>query len=536
MKSLLKYIIRKYFKHLSIIVFIGLSGIIASLGFVVLSKRLIDTAIEGKTNEFYYYAVIVVLVIGLQILLSLLSTYVVNCTTTAIGNRLRYNVYYHILYSKWSGIKDIHSADVLTRVMRDIDDIVTVFVSSVPNSTLAIIQFIITVVALFYLNPLLAILIAVGTPVLALAGKFYFVKMKKITDDLKKTDSIITEHIQETITKQIVIKAFERQTNELSKLSSYHNKIYELSRKRTLFSLYNNGMFNIAFNGGYIGTFIWGGILLIKKAISFGTMTAYLQLVIRIQKPIQSMISILPNLVYAKSSFERLSKLFDIERESYARYILKSNKVDLKISNISFKYEDGNNFIYDNFSMNLHSGDIVAYMGKTGSGKTTLVRLLLGLISPTKGNIILSNENESFPVSEKTRGNFVYVPQGGSLLTGTIKENLLVGDVTAKEHQLKRALKMACADFVFDLPGGLEYRITENHTSISEGQAQRIAIARSLLRPGKIILLDEATSALDENTELDIFNNLKKYYQDRIVIFITHHSRIANLCSKRIQL
>lgn len=536
MRALLKYILRKYLKHITLIISIGLITIVASLGFVVLSKRLIDAAVSSHFNDFYFYVILAVITILIQIIFSLISSYIVNCTSIAMGNRLRENIYSHVLYTKWTGVKRIHSADVINRLIRDVDDIVNLFINSLPKVILAIVQFIVTVIALYYLNPILALLVAFGTPIIAILGKFYFSKMKKLTDEIKAVDSNITEHIQETLTNHTVVKAFERQQSEISKLSIFQNRIYSLIRRRTIFSIYNNGMFHLAFNGGYIGTFIWGGILLMKKVITFGTFTAYIQLVLRIQRPIQDLISVLPSLVYAKSSVGRLSKLLDMEKENQNKDIIKANNISLNVNNMSFKYEDGVDYIYHDYSLNLESGDIVAFMGPTGSGKTTLIRLLLGLLHPVSGNITISDDKNSYIVGENTRNNFVYVPQGSSLFSGSIRDNLLIGNINASEEMMKKALKIAAAEFVFSLPSGLDYKVRERYSSISEGQAQRIAIARSLLRPGKILLLDEATSALDQDTERIIFNNLKNNYRDKIIIFITHHKKISQLCDKVITL
>ena len=210
--------------------------------------------------------------------------------------------------------------------------------------------------------------------------------------------------------------------------------------------------------------------------------------------------------------------------------ILLEGSVTLKLNNISFAYSNESKPLFSDFSMEIKPGTMVAIMGETGVGKTTLLRLLLALIKPESGTITIEDETLSAEVSERTRSNFVYVPQGNSLFSGTIRENLLLGNSDADDNELMRVLQIASAEFVYGLPEGLDTKLGENGTGLSEGQAQRIAIARSLLRPGKILLLDEATSALDSDTERNFLINLKKEMGNRIVILITHQAEVAKFC------
>ncbi len=231
-------------------------------------------------------------------------------------------------------------------------------------------------------------------------------------------------------------------------------------------------------------------------------------------------------------------KLEEIEEKKF----LEGN-VTLKIERLTFAYSSQATAhtakaecVLSDFSMEVKPGTMVAVMGETGVGKTTLLRLLLALIKPDSGKITIEDETESIVVSERTRSNFVYVPQGSSLFSGTIRENLLLGNAEAQDQELTRVLNIASANFVFDLPHGLNTILGENGAGLSQGEAQRIAIARSLLRPGKILLLDEATSALDSETERIFLTNLKREIGNRTVLFITHHTEIASFCDYQYQL
>jgi len=208
----------------------------------------------------------------------------------------------------------------------------------------------------------------------------------------------------------------------------------------------------------------------------------------------------------------------------------------LKTENLTFSYTSDAEPVLSGFSMVVEPGTMVALMGETGVGKTTLLRLLLALVKPDSGRIVLEDETGQVDVSERTRSNFVYVPQGGSLFSGTIRENLLLGDPGANEQELTRALEIASANFVFQLPQGLDTVLGENGTGLSQGQAQRVAIARALLRPGKILLLDEATSALDSRTARTFLQNLKNEAGNRAILLITHQDWVADFCDRRYDL
>jgi ABC-type bacteriocin/lantibiotic exporter with double-glycine peptidase domain len=284
------------------------------------------------------------------------------------------------------------------------------------------------------------------------------------------------------------------------------------------------------FSGGYITAFIWSAYGLAKKTVSFGTVTAYLQLVNRIQRPLFDLIRLLPSIVSAKTAVERLIYLTGFKLEDIKEKIVLNGKITLKFENVTFAYTPESKPVLSDFSMIVKPGTMVAVMGETGVGKTTLLRLLLALIKPDSGKITISDGNEDVTISERTRANFVYVPQGNSLFSGTIRDNLLMGDLSADDDELKRVLKIAVAEFVFDLPEGLDTVLGENGSGLSEGQAQRIAIARSLLRPGKVLLFDEATSALDSETEQTFMRNLKNEIRNRTVLFITHQTEVAAFC------
>lgn len=526
----LQYTSKGFRARIAMIMLIGLAEVGFSLAFVWYSKIIIDTATGDRAGELLYYAILLVGLVILQILFRLIDIRLRRMTEVRMGNAIRYNVFSHLLYTRWQELTAMHSGDMITRIIKDTDDVINVMVTALPLAINAVTQFGGALIILYILDPMLALILGIGMPLLALLSKLYYTHMRKYTLEVKESESMITSMVGESLLNQIVIRTFERQENELDRLDKLQSKLHQSVHKRTNVSIFANLMMGVTFNGGYITAFLWSAYGLASKTVTFGMVTAYLQLVNRIQRPLFDLMRLLPSIVSAKTAIERLIFLTGFKLEENEEKILLEGNVTLRIENLTFAYSKEAKPVLSDFSMVVKPGTMVAVMGETGVGKTTLLRLLLALIKPDSGSIEIEDETQSVVVSESTRSNFVYVPQGGSLFSGTIRDNLLLGNALADDDELKRVLHIASAQFVLDLPNGLDTILGENGSGLSEGQAQRVAIARSLLRPGKILLLDEATSALDSETEHAFLTNLKREIGDRTVLFITHHEEIASFC------
>lgn len=526
----LRYTSKGFRTRIGMIILIGLAEVAFSLAFVWYSKVIIDIATGDRPGHLLYYSIILVVLVILQILSRLIDIRLRRMTEVRMANGIRYSVFSHLLYTRWQELSAMHSGDMITRIIRDTDDVINVMVTGLPLAISAATQFAGAIVILYILDPMLALILGVGMPLLALLSKRYYTYMRKYTLEVKESESMITSMVGESLLNQIVIRTFERQESELNRLEELQSQLHQSVHKRTNVSIFANLMMGVTFNGGYITAFLWSAYGLASKTVTFGMVTAYLQLVNRIQRPLFDLMRLLPSTVSAKAATERLIYLTGFELEESEEKILLAGNVTLTLENISFAYSEDAKPVLSDFSMTVRPGTMVAVMGETGVGKTTLLRLLLALIQPDTGTITIADETQSVAVSESTRSNFVYVPQGGSLFSGSIRENLLLGDAQANDDELSRVLHIASAQFVFDLPNGLDTILGEKGSGLSEGQAQRVAIARSLLRPGKILLLDEATSALDSETEHAFLQNLKSEIGDRTVLFITHHADIAAFC------
>ncbi|MFA5713719.1 MAG: ABC transporter ATP-binding protein [Bacteroidales bacterium] len=519
---------------------IGVADVFLTLLFVWSSKELVDIATGASSRSFVLLASLLALQVLMQISLRGIEIKVVNLTEVKLANSMRSLLFDHLLHAEWRPVISLERGDMLTRMIKDTDDLVKLLTYTLPSAIAAILQLIGGLIFFFILDWKLALVITLIMPLLLLFSRLYYRPMKRYTKEVKESESSITSHVEESMANQLVIRTFERQYEELEKLDELQEQLHHKVEKRTRVSIFARMIGGLAFQGGYLLAFIHGAKGLAGGTISYGMLTAFLQLVGRIQRPLFELTRLVPALISAKTASDRVMGIKGIEREQLEELIAITEPLSLQVRNLNFSYESDTPLVIENLSFTLSPGEVVAVMGESGAGKSTFARLLLGLVKPHSGTIELATSTDlktanhqqphRWPVGPSTRSNFVYVPQENLLFSGTIRENLLVGNPNATDSELQKVLEIASATFVFDLPGGLESTIGESKVGLSEGQAQRLSIARALLRPGKILLLDEATSALDSNTESAFLANLKEHLQGRSVLFITHHKEVAEKC------
>ena len=531
MVELLRFLLRGHRWSILVIILLGILGVGFALTFVYLSKEVIDQAVQHQSATLTRDITLLVLSLALQVVCKVASVRLTGYTGARMSIALQRKVFRHLLYTRWQQLSELHSGDVIVRMLRDTDALVGFFVSSLPTAITASIQLLGALLLLYYFSPSLALILGLGMPLVLLFSRLYYRRMRRYTDEMKSAESQITAHIQERLTNQTLLRTFERQESSLVELGLKQGRYMQAVRRQTFVSVFTSLFIQSAFSAGYITAFLWSVRGIFYSTVTFGMMTSFLQLVGRIQGPLNTLLSLLPTLVNARSSLDRLGQILALKTEDMQRELRLNGELELRVEGLSFRYSAEEPWVYQDFDLEARSGQMIALMGRTGTGKTTLLRLLLGLVSPTEGSLELRAGGRSYPIAERTRSNFVYVPQGGSLMSGTIRENLLIGDDEASDERLWQAL-----DFVRSLPEGLDTLIGERGVGLSEGQAQRIAIARALLRPGRILLLDEATSALDEDTEARFLEQLRRSVQDRLVIFITHHPRVAAACDQVVEL
>lgn len=510
----------------------GTTRIGISLTFVWQCKHLIDIATHQADGNIAIGLASMTGCIVLQLLLSSLVNRLYAHTEISLRNRLRQNLFEHLLRSHWSGRETFHSGDMLNRMEEDVRTVTDLLAGSIPSAGITLFQLAGAALFLFCLDHRMAVVILLIMPLALLFSKLYMKRMRHLTREIRATDSRLQSHLQENLQHRTLISTLEYTSMAADMISTLQSGLKRLVMRRNSFSIFSGLMVQAGFALGYLTAFAWGIYGLDTGTVTFGTLTAFLQLVAQVQRPVVELARQIPAFISALTSVERIDELTSLPLEEQGEPLILKGKVGIRLENVTFAYPDGKRKVIEHFTHDFEPGSLTAVLGETGSGKSTMVRLMLALLRPDGGNITLYDERQSLPASPLTRRNFVYVPQGNTLVSGTLRDNLLLGNPEATDAQMWKALHMAAADFVHELPQGLGTPCGEMGTGLSEGQAQRIAIARGLLRPGNIVLLDEPTSSLDSDTEQTLLERLSHTIQGKTLIIITHQMQTARLCDK----
>lgn len=514
----------------------GFAHVAFSMGFVLLCKCMIDVAVSGDGGSLTVYIAGMVVCMVMKIALSALDQRVSSLSDVLLKNKLRHRLFTVLMESRWNGKETFHTGDTLNRVMEDVRVVAESITVSVPTVLTAGVQFLAAFTFLFVLEPGLAWAVPAIMLVMLVLSKSYVLRMRRLTKNIRTTESNMQSLMQESLQHRLVIHTFERTPYVSDSLAEQQEDLREQVMDKAGYSIFTRALVQTGFSAGYAAAFLWGVFGIRSGAVTFGMMTAFLQLVGQIQRPVMNLSRQISPLVNSITSAERLAEIeAQPSEEAYEPYHMGMN-IGVRFENVDYSYPDSGRKILDGCSYDFKPGSITALLGETGAGKTTMMRLMLSLLAPDRGEVRIYNGEISVNASPATRCNIVYVPQGNTLMSGTIRENLLLGDPSANESQLEEALYLAAADFVMDLPDGLETRCGEKGSGLSEGQAQRIAIARALLRKGGILLLDEPTSALDLKTEELLIKRLTSRLGSRTMIIVTHREATADLCSDRFYL
>ena len=518
-------------------------GVAISLFYVWLSKDLVDTAVEHfqgdlQRQRIISLAIIFTLVSLSRPILTAIKSYMQSRMAVNMTNSLRQRLFDEMLKTEVDVGRKYHSGDMINRMESDVSAVTNAFCAAVPNLFWAGLQFAAAFACVLYVDLRLSLILVVLLPIAAPAGKFIMKKVRKLTLRIKSSDSRIQSHIQESIQHHTLLRTLEYTDGSSQMLGELQDENYSRNLKRIGFSIIARVLMSLAFTLGYLVAFLWGVRGLSTGVVTYGVMTAILQLVGQLQRPLLQASENLPSLLHCTASIDRLMELEDLPKEEAEDALMLGAPAGVRVRNLSFQYPDGEEKVIDNLSFDFKPGSRIAITGRTGIGKTTLLKLILALSRPTSGSIELYDSETSVPVSVKTRCNFAYIPQGNTLFSGTVRENLLMGDRNADEERMKEVLHLAAADFVMDLPEGLDTICSEAGGGLSEGQAQRIAVARGLLRPGSIVLLDEFSSALDPATEEEMLSRLTAkdgLCAGKTMIFITHRESILNFCDSELK-
>lgn len=519
----------------------GVLQVTLGLVMVWLSKRFIDETIRtGTSSDVVTMVVVLALTVVGGIVLRQLYFYLTASANISKTNQLRLEIFSGLFSKQLYSEKELHSGDVTSRLSKDIDAVGDVAIVTVPQMIVTAIQLAASFALMRFFDARLAWALVLFTPVAIILGKLVSHKLRQMTLDIREGESRIQMHVQEAVEHNAVLRSLGSELWVTDRLDSFQRKLKGNVLKRTRFTMVTRFMLSCGFGLGYLMAFVWGGIGLRNGTITFGVMTSFLQLVGMIQSPILSLLNMIPQVVHATASIDRLEELRSSSEVAMSSAEPSLENAGVRAENVVFRYADEDRLILDGFCHDFKPGTKTALMGETGAGKTTLFRLMLGFVKLNSGTLNLYSAvdacAQTLPVDENSRGNFVFVPQGNTLMSGSIRYNLQLAKPDVSEDEIRHVLHSACADFVYDLPNGIDTELGERGKGLSEGQAQRIAIARGLLRKGSIFLLDEISSALDEETERELFRRLFESYSQKTMILITHRVAACALCDEVVKI
>lgn len=528
---------------------IGLLSVVSALAFVWATKLAIDIATQVKTDMPLSTAIfILALILIIELAIGIFSRWIRALLGVKAQNKMRLHIFTKLMNGEWNALRTFHSGNLINRMEQDVNGIVNFLTESIPSLVCTLTQFTGAFFFLFFMDKQLACIVVLILPFFVICSKLYVKRMRKITHNIRDKESAVQSTIQECLQHVLIIKTLRRAVMAAERLHTLQNTLHKEVIHKTHYSTLSSGLINAGFAIGYFATFTWGVFSLQSNVITYGALIAFIQLVGQIQSPVRTLSKFVPIFIEAFTAAERIMEIEQIQQEKATQPTGTTKELSdpshctgIKISNLTFAYpsneQKASKNIFKDFSYDFRPGNIIAIVGETGAGKTTLIRLLLALTQQTEGNILLYDEKgNSAPINASTRCAFSYVPQGNTLLSGTIRENLQWGNPQATDTEMKLALRDAAAHFVFDKPEQLDSRCGEMGDGLSEGQAQRIAIARALLQKAPILLLDEATSSLDPETESMVLKNIVSHHTTQTIILITHRPEALKYCQQTLRL
>ena len=518
-------------------ILLGIIRTLLSLTFVWVCKELVDIATGESQEPLGQWTAFMIACIVLQICCRIASSYCEQYGRINIQNNLRARLFYSLISSRWSGRERFGTGDAVNRLEEYIRVVSELVSSHIPAVVVTFAQLAAASTFLLFLSPNL-LWALVGLMIAGIiASRLSFRKLRSLSTAIRTKDGEIQQHIQEHLQNRVVALTIIGIERVMTTLNTLHNALRTNTIKRLNFHSLNSALLSVSFMGGYAAAFLWGVYGIKSGAVTFGMMTAFLQLVSQIQMPLSELARKIPAFIHALSSIERLAELENLDPEENAPLCRLEAPAGILFKDVTFSYPDSHSgVVFNSFSHNFLPGTMTVVAGATGIGKSTLVRLMLGLLKPQSGSILIyGSSSNSHCASKATRCNFKYVPQGNTLLSGTILDNLLMADPKADRERIDAALHIAAADFVHSLPEGLQTICGESGSGLSEGQCQRIAIARALLQSGSVLLMDESTSSLDPATESLVLQNLRTL-SNHTIIFISHREAVMKSADSLLEL
>lgn len=533
------------------IVLLGAVESLGTVGIAVVSKHMVDSAVASELRKAALAAGIFAGIIAGNLILSIVDSLLSAYTYESMSNALRQRIFHRLTESEWLELSSYHSGDLVTRLTSDISTVASVVVNVLPGIVALGVQILAAFITLMNYEPKLAMLAFLLGPLTVLLSRIWGRRLKRLHVQVQESESRYRAYIQEALQNLLIVKTFCLEAYSRQALQELHQQRMELVLKKNRLNVAASTTIGAGYWTSYILAFSWGAYRLSQHAISFGTLTAFLQLVQQVQIPFVGLARTIPQLIASIGSAARLMEVERLTKEKIKENVKEKTPVRLRVASmrnaakamgvvfegVSFSYPSGEK-VLRNVSFELQPGETAALIGSSGEGKTTLIRLLLALMKPGAGSVCLTElTGRRVQVSPADREFITYVPQGNTLFSGTIAENLRRGRTDATDSEIEQALIAGCAwEFVAQLPQGIQTMIGEGGLGLSEGQAQRLAIARALLKRSPVMILDEATSSLDMQTELKVLQAIKGLRYPCTCLIITHRSSALRICSRILKL
>ena len=534
--------VKNYWKAMVFYTLLGLSAIVTSLITSLISRDMVDIITGHQAGELVKTFGIYIIFTVVNLLISQAVTYFSNKISISVDNSIKADIFDKMLTTDLESIQQYHTGDLLTRWSSDAGNISSGVLNWIPNLIIYTARFISTFVLVCYNDPVFALLALLGTPISMLMSKSVLKKMRSNNEKSAQMNAKMSGFNQETFSNIQTIKAFDLVDLYSSRLKKFQAEFLSMKLEFQKMNMFISVFLSIVGLAVSYSCYGFGIYRVWSGAISYGTMTMFLSLAGNLTGTFNQLTSLVPTAVSITTSARRLMDILQMPKEDYSKRgmadrLKDENKNDglaIKVDGLSYAYNNGNE-VFSGASFQAAPHEIIALVGPSGEGKTTMLRIILGLLRPKEGSVTIEGmtNNEYMEISPSTRRLFSYVPQGNTMFSGTIAENMRNVREDASDKDIEDALKLACAwEFVDKLPEGINSRISERGGGFSEGQSQRLSIARALLRHSPILLLDEATSALDVATERRVLKNIMQDEYPRTCIVTTHRPTVLSICNR----